>query len=141
MEFHPVEKQNRVELVDALRGLALLGILLANVPYIIATTGPFIKSDNILQFLFHLLIEKKFITIFSMLFGFGFYVQQKRADTAGIAFRSYYFKRMVILLLIGCFHAYVFWFGDIIRDYALCGIALLLVYKWPTKRILITAIL
>jgi uncharacterized protein len=144
--LQPLEKQKRIESVDALKGLALLGILLANVPYnenasaenTISGTG---QMNNILSFLFHLLIEKKFITIFSMLFGFGFYIQMKRGDEAGINFRQYYFKRMLILFLIGCIHAYLFWFGDITRDYALCGIALLLVYKWSPKKILVTGIL
>src|SRR5262245_17439863 len=135
----PLEKQKRLELVDALRGLALLGILLANVPY--DDNAPSLVSatwqiDNSLTFLFHLLIEKKFITIFSILFGFGFYNQLKRSEESGIEFRPYYLKRMLILFLIGCVHAYFFWFGDIIRDYALCGMILLVVYKWPQKRIL-----
>ena len=143
MEFlQPLENKKRFESVDALRGLALLGILLANVPFaenlrLHTVTGQF---DTPLSFLFHLLIEKKFITIFSILFGFGFYIQMKKTDEAGINFRPYYFKRMMILFLIGCIHAYLFWFGDIIRDYALCGIVLLFVYKWSSKKILITAI-
>ena len=134
----PVEKQKRVEIVDALRGLALLGILLANVPYV-EDAGS--SSDRTVSFLFHMLVEKKFITIFSILFGFGFFIQLKKAEEAGINFRSYYFKRMLILLVIGCIHAYIFWFGDIIRNYAICGMALLLVYKWSPKKILVTGLI
>jgi len=138
--FQPVRKQDRIEVVDALRGLALLGILLANVPYQEPATG-LTKLDSILQMLTHLLIDKKFITIFSILFGFGFYIQLKRAEEQGIAFRAYYLRRMFILLLIGCLHGYLLWYGDITRDYAICGMFLLLVYKWPAKRILIIAII
>jgi len=134
----PVEKQNRIEVVDALRGLALLGILLANVPY---AENTYPGSDRTLNFLFHILIDKKFTTIFSILFGFGFFIQLKRAEEAGINFTSHYFKRMLILLVIGCIHAYLFWFGDIIRNYAICGMALLIVYKWSSKKILITGII
>ncbi len=143
MEFlQPLENKKRFESVDALRGLALFGILLANVPFAEnvhanTVTGQF---DTTLSFLFHLLIEKKVITIFSILFGFGFYIQMKKADEAGINFRPYYLKRMLILFLIGCIHAYLFWFGDIIRDYALCGILLLFVYRWSSKKILLTGI-
>lgn len=143
MEFlQPLENKKRLGSVDALRGLALFGILLANVPFDenMGTNTLTGQLDTTLSFLFHLLIEKKFITIFSILFGFGFYIQMKKADEAGINFRPYYFKRMLILLLIGCIHAYLFWFGDIIRDYALCGILLLFVYKWPSKKTLITGI-
>jgi len=138
--FAPVRKQNRIEVVDALRGLALLGILLANVPFREPVTG-LTNLDSILQMGVHLFIDKKFITIFSILFGFGFYIQLKRAEEKRIAFRAYYLKRMLILLIIGCLHAYLFWFGDIIRDYAICGMFLLLVYKWPSKKILITGII
>lgn len=143
MEFlQPLENKKRLGSVDALRGLALFGILLANVPFDenMGTNTLTGQLDTTLSFLFHLLIEKKFITIFSILFGFGFYIQMKKADEAGINFRPYYFKRMLILLLIGCIHAYLFWFGDIIRDYALCGILLLFVYRWPSKKTLITGI-
>ncbi len=143
--LQPIEKQNRLQVIDSLRGLALLGILIANIPFVDnvsrhADAAGQPGSDKALNFLFHLLIEKKFITIFSMLFGFGFYVQLKRAEERGINFKSYFLKRMTILLLIGCVHAYIFWFGDIIRDYAICGMFLLLVYKWKPKKILTAAI-
>ena len=127
--------------MDALKGLALLGILLANIPYADNKTAVFPQIESILSFLFHLLIEKKFITIFSILFGFGFYIQVKKLDEAGINFKPYFFKRMLILFLIGCIHAYFFWFGDIIRDYALCGIFLLFIYKWSSKKILIIGVI
>ena len=140
--FRPIEDQYQIRVVDALRGLALLGILVANIPIannadevyagsrmFLGTSG----SDKWLEMLFHFFIDKKFITIFSMLFGFGFYIQLKRAEEQHVAFRSYYFKRMLILLLIGCLHAYLIWFGDITRDYAICGIFLLMVYHWPVK--------
>ncbi len=145
--LQPIEKQNRLQVIDSLRGLALLGILIANIPYLDqvndsgnGNVAGVPEPGKVLNFLFHLLIEKKFITIFSMLFGFGFYVQLKRAEEKGIDFKSYFLKRMTILLLIGCVHAYVFWFGDIIRDYAICGMFLLFVYKWKPKKILIAAI-
>jgi uncharacterized protein len=147
--FQPVEQQNRIILVDALRGLALLGILAANIPFagnnnaLYSTRDIVLGSprlDNILEMAIHLFVDKKFITIFSILFGFGFYIQMKRAEEKQVAFKYYYSRRMLILLLIGCIHAYIFWFGDIIRDYAIGGFFLLLIYKWPVKRLLITAI-
>ena len=146
--LQPIERQNRLQLIDSLRGLALFGILIANIPFSsnehVSASGNAAGmqvSDKVLSFLVHLLIEKKFITIFSMLFGFGFYVQMKRAEDRGIDFRSYFLKRMTILLIIGCIHAYVFWFGDIIRDYAICGMFLLFLYKWKPNKILTAAII
>jgi uncharacterized protein len=130
--------QGRIKAVDALRGLALLGILLANIPF---AEQEYSRSDRIAGLAVHLLIDKKFITIFSMLFGFGFYMLMKKAEESGKQFCAYFMKRMLVLFLIGCMHAYLLWFGDILRDYALCGMALLLVYKWRAKRILVVGII
>jgi uncharacterized protein len=148
--FQPIQKYDRVRVVDALRGFALFAILLANVPFagnadVIYKTRIFVLAspgtDKLLDGIFHLLIDKKFVAIFSILFGFGFYVQLKRAEERGIAFRKYFLIRMVLLLTIACIHAYFLWFGDIIRDYAVCGMLVLLVYKWSPKKILITGLL
>lgn len=140
----------RIEVVDALRGLALLGILFANVPYqpdaseIYQSRASLIGSsrwDEILNLLFHLLIDKKFITLFGILFGFGFYIQMRRALEIGSNFKFYFIIRMLLLLGIGSIHAYFFWFGDIIRFYAICGMLMLFIYHWPEKKILKTALL
>ena len=148
--FQPIQKIDRVRVVDALRGFALFAILLANVPFtesadIIYKTRTFVLTspgtDKMLDGFFHLLIDKKFVAIFSILFGFGFYVQLKRAEERGIAFKKYFLIRMLLLLTIACIHAYFLWFGDIIRDYAICGLLVLLVYKWSPKKILITGLL
>ena len=139
MEFKPTTKQTRIEVVDALRGFALLGVLLANIPY---GNSEAIQSafDPALNFLYHLLIDKKFITIFSMLFGFGFYIQMSRAEEKHINFQSYFVKRMILLFLIGVIHSFLFWNGDIIMSYAFGGIFLLLVRKLSNKALLIMAV-
>ena len=61
----------RIEAVDALRGFALLGVLFANIPF---GGDPPVESsyDDTIHFLYNFLISKKFITIFSILFGFRF---------------------------------------------------------------------
>ncbi len=139
MEFKPTNQTNRIEVVDALRGFALLGVLLANVPY---GNSEAIQTaiDPALTFLYHLLIDKKFITIFSMLFGFGFYIQMSRAEEKHINFQSYFVKRMILLFLIGVIHSFLFWNGDIIMSYAFGGIFLLLVRKLSNKALLIMAV-
>ena len=148
--FRPIQKFERVRVVDALRGFALFAILLANIPFaenaeIIYQTRAFVLgshgTDKMLDGIFHLLIDKKFVAIFSIVFGFGFYVQLKRAEERGIAFRKYFLIRMLLLLTIACIHAYFLWFGDIIRDYAICGILVLVVYKWSAKKIFISGLL
>jgi uncharacterized protein len=144
--FSPTGKQERLAVVDALRGLALMAIIIANIPFAYESMSLYSNrsvalgsadTDKALSFLFHMLIDKKFVAIFSLLFGFGCYIQLQRAEEKQVSFQPYFIRRMLLLLLIGCVHAYLFWQGDIIRDYALCGFFLLLVYHWPAKRILL----
>jgi len=137
--FKPITK-SRIEVVDALRGFALLGVLLANVPY---SDDPSIASvfDGPLNFLSDLLISKKFITIFSILFGFGFYIQMSRAEKSGVYFKSYFLKRMALLFLIGAIHCFVLWNGDIIMSYAFGGVFLLLIRNWSIKKTIVLAII
>ncbi|MBC2840061.1 DUF418 domain-containing protein [Robiginitalea sp. SC105] len=140
MKLLPIAAGARIEAVDALRGFALLGVLLANVPY----AGPDTITgqwDDILTFLSHFLISKKFITAFSILFGFGFYIQMTRAEAKGIHFRSYFLIRMGLLFLIGIIHSYGLWNGDIIMSYALGGVILLWVRHWSVKKLFLLAIL
>jgi len=137
--FKPTISSNRIEVVDALRGFALLGVLFANIPF---GGNPPIETayDETIHFLYNFLISKKFITIFSMLFGFGFYIQFSRAKEKVINFNSYFLKRMGLLFLIGCIHSFVLWNGDIIMSYAFGGVFLLLLRNWSVKRLIILAV-
>ena len=137
--FNPTNNSNRIEVVDALRGFALLGVLFANIPF---GGNPPIESayDETIHFLYNFLISKKFITIFSMLFGFGFFIQFSRAKEKVINFNSYFLKRMGLLFLIGWIHSFVLWNGDIIMSYAFGGVFLLLLRNWSIKKLIILAI-
>lgn len=137
--FKPTISSNRIEVVDALRGFALLGVLFANIPF---GGNPPIETayDETIHFLYNFLISKKFITIFSMLFGFGFYIQFSRAKEKAINFNSYFLKRMGLLFLIGCIHSFVLWNGDIIMSYAFGGVFLLLLRNWSVKKLIILAV-
>jgi len=136
--FKPTTK-SRIEVVDALRGFALLGVLFANVPYGGEPPVTGIFNDSI-SFLTDLLISKKFITIFSILFGFGFYIQMSRAEKTGVNFKNYFIKRMALLFLIGTIHCFVLWDGDIIMSYAFGGFFLLLIRNWSIKKLVILAL-
>ena len=137
--FKPVTSKSRIEVVDALRGFALLGVLFANIPF---GGNPPIESvyDETIHFLYNFLISKKFITIFSILFGFGFFIQFSRAKEKVINFNSYFLKRMGLLFIIGCIHSFVLWNGDIIMSYAFGGVFLLLLRNWSVKKLVILAI-
>jgi len=136
--FKPIT--SRIEVVDSLRGFALLGVLFANIPY---GGDPPVAGifDESLTFLLDLLISKKVITLFSILFGFGFYIQMSRAEKTGINFRKYFIKRMSLLFLIGTIHCFLLWDGDIIMSYAFGGLFLLLIRNWSIKKLVILALI
>lgn len=137
--FQPTNNSNRIEVVDALRGFALLGVLFANIPF--GGDPPIVSVyDETIHFLYNFLISKKFITIFSMLFGFGFFIQFSRAKEKVINFNGYFLKRMGLLFLIGCIHSFVLWNGDIIMSYAFGGVFLLLLRNWSVKKLILLAI-
>jgi uncharacterized protein len=148
--FQPVSGTERNHLLDALRGFASFGIILVNI-WGFADYGwlppeqhqalPTYAADRLVDALINILVDTKFITIFSILFGTGFAILQQRASAAGIPFPKHFTKRMLLLLLIACLHAYLLWFGDIIRYYALSGLLLLLFAGSSTKRILRWAII
>lgn len=144
--FHVTSARERLQVIDSLRGFALLGIILANIPLSHepvrgAWLPPGSNADAVLRAVLNILVSTKFITLFSILFGAGFYLQFKKAADFGVAFKSYFFRRMLLLLLIGSLHAYLLWQGDIIRYYALCGMALLLLYRLPQRSILTWSVL
>jgi uncharacterized protein len=122
--LQPTTQTDRMPLLDALRGFALLGVLLAN----LNSFAQSVKTEmgEPVESIAHILIDTKFITLLTVLFGAGFYYQWKKAADAGIAFRSFYGRRMFWLFVIGSVHAHLFWYGDILRVYAMTGALLLL---------------
>ena len=143
-EARSTSASERIELLDALRGLALFGILLANIRYWagwtfldeqgkIALAG---TSAPLVDFLHTALIDGKFYTIFSLLFGIGFALQLSRLEARSDRATAIYVRRMLVLLAIGLTHLLLIWVGDILSLYASCGLALLLVRRWPDRRLL-----
>ena len=128
-EMGPIAAGERIEVIDILRGMALFGILAANIrgfaapaiayfnPLLVWSSMP----DRLAQAFIDAFIQGKFITIFSVLFGLGFAVQLTRADDKGARFGGFYARRLAILALIGLAHGLLLWFGDILLGYALIG--------------------
>lgn len=127
----PVAAERRLHVLDVLRGFALLGILLANV---LVFSGLFLSSrvgapaptplDEAAGFAIEALVHAKFYSLFSFLFGIGFFVFLSRAEGKGIAARPLFHRRLWLLLVIGLLHAALLWAGDILTVYALLGFAL-----------------
>ncbi|MET0716981.1 MAG: DUF418 domain-containing protein [Pseudoxanthomonas sp.] len=145
----PIQAFERAEWLDALRGFALLGILLIN---IVAFSGhafldpaskaqlPGSGADQVLEYLVHALVEAKFYSLFSFLFGLGFAVQMQRAETRGAAFETVFRRRLRWLLAFGLIHAFLVWFGDILNFYALMGFVLLWFRRFSARALLLSAV-
>jgi uncharacterized protein len=134
-ELTPIQSSARLESIDVLRGVAVLGILLMNIrlfgmPFA-AYFNPMAYGDisGINQWLFwltSLFADQKFMTIFSMLFGAGIVLMGERAEASGRSPAWLLYKRNTWLLVLGAMHAYLLWYGDILVVYALCGFFVIL---------------
>lgn len=125
----PVSRTERIESIDVLRGVALLGILVMNVQafampeaaYFNPTAYGDLTGANLYVWIAgRMFADQKFMTIFSILFGAGIVLMTARAETRGDARRVHY-RRMRWLLVIGLLHGHLLWWGDILFLYAVCG--------------------
>jgi uncharacterized protein len=123
----PLPAHERIQALDVLRGVAVAGILMANVlvffglfampPDRIAAL-PSVAADRVASFLERVFVDGKFYSVFSLLFGIGFGVQLARGGDAAL---PRFKRRLSILLGIGAIHAFLIWAGDILMLYALLG--------------------
>lgn len=139
--LQPVAAADRIEVIDILRGVALLGILLMNME---ALSGPLDLSftgidphwtglDYGVDAAIYVLVQGKFFTLFSLLFGAGFAIMAQRAEAARRDFTPFYLRRSAGLLLIGLCHALLVWSGDILVIYALVSLPLLATREAPQR--------
>lgn len=136
----PIGAGERIELLDVLRGMAICGILIGNMQWFSgygmmpAEIAPVPSTlDNVVQFLVHFLVEGKFYSIFSFLFGFGFAMQMTRAGERGDDRLRVFKRRLFWLLVIGFAHGFLLWAGDILSVYAWMGFILLLFRRKPDE--------
>jgi uncharacterized protein len=122
---------SRIVAVDALRGAAVLGILLMNVvsfayPFVVydipTVAGGATGADFWWWYWTDVLADGKMRAIFSMLFGASLILMWRRSDP--LTFGDLYARRCLWLLVIGVLHAFLIWDGDILYTYALCGLLL-----------------
>ena len=143
----PTSAGERIDVIDILRGLALFGILAANMRGFSAPAQVYFDVDvlfkghldQLVQAWVYILVQGKFITLFSFLFGLGFAVQMDRAKQRGQSI-SFYPRRLAFLLLFGLIHSWFIWWGDILVGYALTGFLLLLFRNAKQRTIAIWAI-
>jgi uncharacterized protein len=132
-------EKKRYVILDALRGFAILGIILANFPefslWTFSDPSGWTATDKVTRAVQTFLVDGKFYTLFSLLFGMGFSIQLANAEGK---LRTFY-RRMSVLLVIGLLHLMLLWSGDILMLYAVCGMILPLFRKLPTRKILYAA--
>ena len=144
MNDRPTGDKERYAILDVLRGLALMGIALANIPEFGLWTFlshdeqavmPTAAVDGTVRFLQYLLVDGKFYTIFSLLFGIGFSLILAHHG------RRLFLRRMAILVAIGFLHLMFVWSGDILLLYAVGGLLITLFVKVSDRQLLVFALL
>ena len=142
-----MNKNTRISLVDALRGFALLGIVLIHsiehFDFFRLPDSHFIFSRNfdamVMEWGF-LLVGGKAYSIFAFMFGLSFFIQMDRQQKKGIDFSGRFAWRLMILSIFGFIHS-LFYEGDILLIYAALGLPLLFLNKLNSKVLLVLAIL
>jgi uncharacterized protein len=132
-----VLREERIEAIDILRGVAILGILIVNMGLFSLPEGNAVAGTA--ERLIYFFAQEKFKALFSFLFGLGLAVQMMRAEARGAHFLPLYGRRLCVLLLIGVAHFLLVWDGDILHDYALLGVVLLCFRRWSPKSLLVGA--
>jgi uncharacterized protein len=141
-ELKPIAATKRLDVLDILRGFALIGILLMNIEWFGRPISELGQSSTVLTdldyavgWLIRCFVEGKFYKLFALLFGMGFAVMLNRAIEVGRPFGAWFIRRMLVLYVMGILHLWLLWEGDILHDYAIAGLMLLgMIYLVRSKR-------
>ncbi len=147
-KFSPIATQERKDILDFLRGIALFGILLVNISYfnspVFTQAGGYILWDDlynkITKWFIWFFFEGKFYPLFAVLFGAGFYFFINKAEQSIRTAISRYRMRLLYLLLFGMLHVLLLWYGDILIVYSLFGFIMTLFAGASERTIIIWAI-
>jgi uncharacterized protein len=145
-EVAPTPSDARIHALDALRGVALLGIAWANVRQIfmpweignfpVSLGGNTTRLAQVDWQVFYAFVDLKFLTLFSLLFGFGFALQSERVAARGVGFNALYLRRVGILALFGLAHGVLLYSAEVLTGYAIAGLLLLALQKVSAKNLL-----
>ena len=138
-------KTDRILFLDVLRGIAIQFIFIANINffsgyYFFENAQLTLPTDRILEVLIYTLVDGKFYSIFSLLFGIGCYAQYRNTQKHNKSFPLFFAKRMTGLLAFGLIHLFGLWYGDILTLYALLGLALIPFIKLTDRRLIVLAV-
>ena len=141
----PTFPSERIVALDALRGFAILGILIMNVQsfsmigsaYINpAAYGDLTGLNKLVWIVSHVFADKKFMTLFAMLYGAGIVLLTGRIEAKGRSPRGVHYRRTLWLIVIGLMHAYLLWSGDILVTYGMCALVVYLLRHLSPRRLL-----
>src|SRR5271170_7483742 len=146
----PVRSEERILALDAIRGFALLGILLMNICSFGLPDAAYNNPEpaggaagwNLYTWwIISVLADGKMRAIFSLTFGAGVYLLNDRLCRKGAAADAadIHYRRMLWLMLFGLMHAYLIWDGDILFYYAVLGLVLYPLRKLSPRALLIAA--
>ena len=143
--MQPTSVQERVELLDILRGVAIFGMFTVNTTADMLWSDQFSEStlsaaDTVTLVLVDLLTNGKFITIFSFLFGIGFFVQSERVMQRGEDVPAFWVRRLAGLLMIGLAAEACNLPTRILVDYSIFGLGLLLFYRLAPRWIMVAGL-
>lgn len=138
-----LKNNDRLDVVDALRGFALLAIVLIhnlehyNIYYLPTSLPAWMPAldKGVWDTVFFLFAGKAY-AVFSLLFGFSFYIQFRNAEKRGIDFKGRFAWRMLLLFVIAQFHA-LFYDGDILVLYSIVGLLLIPVSRLSDRAVFI----
>jgi uncharacterized protein len=149
----PVSQQERIIILDSLRGIAILGILLMNIPGF-ALPDPIMYDPSVLNewgtinfktyYFIDWFMEGSQRALFSMLFGAGIilFITRQEKKLEGLWPTDYFIRRQLWLLVFGLFNAFVLlWFWDILFQYAIIGIIMFAFRRLSPKALIIGAVI
>ena len=145
--YRPSDKPNtRIDVADILRGIAIAGIILIHfIEHLNFYSFPepssefWAKMNQAVWDSTFFLLAGKMYAIFAMLFGLSFFIQHDNQAQRGVDFRPRFFWRMILLMLFGLFDL-MFYNGDILFIYAVCGVLVIPFIRASNKVLVVTAL-
>ncbi|MEB5478374.1 DUF418 domain-containing protein [Shouchella clausii] len=161
MKLTATMPSERIHELDMIRGIALFGILMANMiafKTLAFTDASFMlegkalsenRLDANVQLFISFFVDGKFYPMFSLLFGLGFSIFYTRVLAKNMAATRVFYRRIVFLLMVGLVHLLLLWSGDILYTYALTALLLPLFFHrqqktlitWTIALILVSAVM
>jgi uncharacterized protein len=146
VELGPVKPRERLVTLDALRGFALLGVLLGNLAHLYSGFWadwhpPHDAGDTFTRYFIMIVVQSKAQTLLTFLFGFGFAAQLLRAQARHEPILGLYARRIAALLAFGIAHITLLWWGDVLWTYAVTAPFLLLFLRVSNRTRVIVAVI